>query len=129
MAGLFPRLAKVFWRGSYERNMPLSGANVFDADRFVAVGQEVMEHAARSGNCVIVGRGAPYFLRERPDAFHVFLYAPRAEKLRRLHEIGRSQRGAEAFVDTIDQDRITVVKHYFHADLPTRCLYHLMTDT
>ena len=72
MDSTFHRLAKVFWRGSYERNMPLSGANVFDADRFVAVGQEVMERAARSGNCVIVGRGAPYFLRERPDAFHVF---------------------------------------------------------
>jgi len=129
MDSTFHRLAKVFWRGSYERNMPLSGANVFDADRFVAVGQEVMEHAARSGNCVIVGRGAPYFLRERPDAFHVFLYAPRAEKLRRLHEIGRSQREAEELVDTIDQDRIIFVKHYFNADWPTRCLYHVMINT
>jgi len=129
MDSTFHRLAKVFWRGSYERNMPLSGADVFDADRFVAVGQEVMEHAARSGNCVIVGRGAPYFLRERPDAFHVFLYAPRAEKLRRLHEIGRSQREAEELVDTIDQDRIIFVKHYFNADWPTRCLYHVMINT
>src|SRR5207248_7142425 len=60
MDSTFHRLAKVFWRGSYERNMPLAGANVFDTDRFVAVGQEVMERVARSGNCVIVGRGAPY---------------------------------------------------------------------
>src|SRR5256885_9669350 len=106
MAGLFPRLAKVFWRGSYERNMPLSGANVFDADRFVAVGQEGMEHAARSGNCVIVGRGAPYFLRERPDAFHVFFYWPRAGKLRRLHEIGRSPPQTPETVGTIYQDSL-----------------------
>ena len=73
--------------------------------------------------------GVPYLLRERPDAFQVFLYAPRAEKLRRLHEIGRSQREAEELVDTIDQDRITFVKHYFNADWPTRCLYHVMINT
>jgi len=129
MDSTFHRLAKVFWRRSYQRNMPLSGANVFDADRFVAVGQEVMERAAGSGDCVIVGRGAQYFLRERPDAFHVFLYATRAEKLRRLHEIGRSQHEAEELVDTIDQDRITFVEHYFNADWPTRCLYHVMINT
>ena len=56
-------------------------------------------------------------------------YAPRAEKLRRLHEIGRSQREAEELVDTIDQDRIIFVKHYFNADWPTRCLYHVMINT
>jgi len=32
-------------------------------------------------------------------------------------------------VDTIDQDRITFVKHYFNADWPTRCLYHVMINT
>jgi CMP/dCMP kinase len=129
MDSTFHRLAKVFWRGSYERNMPLAGADVFDTDRFVAVGQEVMERAVRAGDCVIVGRGAPYFLRQRADAFHVFLYAPRAEKLRRLCEMGKSEREAEELVDTIDQNRITFIKHYFNADWPTRCLYHMMINT
>jgi cytidylate kinase len=125
----FRRLAKVFWRGSYERAMPLSEEQAFDADCFVATGKEVMTQVAAAGNCVIVGRGAPYFLREEPNAFHVFCYAPNAEKVRRLREIGKSEKEAEDLIDTIDRDRIIFVKHYFNADWPTRSLYHLMLNT
>jgi len=127
--GTFQRLVKVFWRGSYERSIPLPGAEPFDTDRFVAVGQQVMEKIAEAGNCVIVGRGAPYFLRQHADAFHVFLYAPHAEKRNRLLKVGKSEKEAEELLDTIDRDRITFVKRYFNADWPTRCLYHLMINT
>jgi cytidylate kinase len=127
--GTFQRLVKVFWRGSHERSIPLPGAEPFDTDRFVAVGQQVMEKAAEAGNCVIVGRGAPYFLRQRADAFHVFLYASHAVKLNRLLKVGKRQKEAEELLDTIDRDRITFVKRYFDADWPTRCLYHLMINT
>jgi cytidylate kinase len=107
----------------------LPGAEPFDTDRFVTVGQQVMQKIADAGNCVIVGRGAPYFLRQHADAFHVFLYAPHAEKLRRLLRLGKSQKEAEELLDTIDRDRITFVKRYFNADWPTRCLYHMMINT
>jgi cytidylate kinase len=127
--GTFQRLVKVFWRGSYERSIPLPEADPFDTDRFVAVGEQVMGKIAEAGNGVIVGRGAPYFLRRRPDAFHVFLYAPHAEKLGRLLRVGKSEKEARELLDTIDRDRSTFVKRYFNADWPTRCLYHLMINT
>jgi cytidylate kinase len=127
--GTFQRLVKVFWRGSQERSIPLPGAEPFDTDRFVAVGEHVMRKIAEEGNCVIVGRGAPYFLRHRADAFHVFLYAPHAEKLKRLLKVGKSEKEAQLLLDTIDRDRITFVKRYFGADWPTRCLYHMMINT
>ena len=85
----FQRMVKVFWRGSYERSMKLEH-EPFDPDRMVEVGEQAMHKIAKEGNCVIVGRGAPYFLRERQDVFHVFLYAPRAEKLRRILSLGKS---------------------------------------
>jgi cytidylate kinase len=125
----FHRLAKAFWRGSYQRSMELNTAAPFDTDRFVAISQQVLNKAADTGNCVIVGRGAPYFLRERPDVFHVFLYAPRAEKIRRLRQLGKSNEEAEELVDTVDRDRMEFVKYYFNADWPTRCLYHMMINT
>src|SRR5438105_11709162 len=126
----FHRLAKTFWRGSYERSMPVPGGiEPFDADRFVSIGKEVMTRVATAGNCVIVGRGAPYFLRERADVFHVFLYAPRTEKIRRIQNLGRSLHDAEDLVDTVDRERILFVKHYFGADWPTRSLYHVMINT
>jgi cytidylate kinase len=124
----FQRLVKVFWRGSYERSMQLEN-QAFDPDRMVRIGQQVMRQIAEQGNAVIVGRGAPYFLRDRDDAFHVFLYAPRAEKLRRIQDNGTRQHEAEELVDTVDRERIEFVKHYFGADWPTRSLYHLMLNT
>jgi len=121
--GRFQRLVKVFWRGSYERSTNLDFEYSFDADRMVEIGERVMHEIASQGNCVIVGRGAPYHLRERPDAFHVFLYAPRAEKLRRIQRQGKSLREAEELVETVDRERIEFVKHYFGADWPTRSLF------
>jgi len=122
------RLSKAFWRGSYERSSPL-GSQVFDTDRMMAMMQEIMNKLGREGNAVVVGRGAPYFLRENPAAFHVFLYAPRAEKIRRVTIDGCSQGDAEELVDSVDRERIAYVKHYFNADWPTRSLYHMMLNT
>jgi cytidylate kinase len=125
----FRRLVNTFLRGSYESHMSAPGKEPFNTDRFVAVGQEVMEIAAEAGNCVIVGRGAPYFLRERGDAFHVFLYAPFPEKVRRLRLQGKTEQQAEALLDNVDRERIEFVKRYFNADWPTRSLYHMMINT
>ena len=122
------RLAKAFWRGSYERSSRLEG-QVFDADCMVSMMEQIAPRIAQEGNAVVVGRGAPFFLREEPTAFHVFLYAPRAEKVRRLVQDGARQSDAEDLVDTIDRERIAFVKHYFGADWPTRSLYHVMINT
>lgn len=122
------RLAKAFWRGSYERSSRLEG-QVFDADCMVSMMEQIAPRIAKEGSAVVVGRGSPFFLREQPDAFHVFLYAPRAEKIRRLLLDGASKSDAEDLVDTIDLERIAFVKHYFGADWPTRSLYHVMINT
>ena len=124
----FYRLAKSFWRGTYERSSAL-GNQVFDSDRMVSLMEQITPRIAQEGNAVVVGRGAPYFLREHPDAFHVFLYAPRAEKLRRLLQDECTKSEAEDLVDTVDRERIAFVKHYFDADWPTRSLYHVMINT
>jgi cytidylate kinase len=122
------RLAKAFWRGSYERSSSL-GNQAFDADCMVSMMEKIAPRIAQEGNAVVVGRGAPFFLREQPNAFHVFLYAPRAEKIRRLLKDGYAQSDAEELVDSVDGERIAFVKHYFDADWPTRSLYHVMVNT
>jgi cytidylate kinase len=122
------RLAKSFWRGSYERSSPL-GSQIFDTDRMMAMMQEIVDKIAREGNAVVVGRGTPFFLRENSDTFHVFLYAPRAEKIRRTVADGHDEDEAEELVDSVDRERIAYIKHYFGADWPTRSLYHMMLNT
>ncbi|PYX39418.1 MAG: cytidylate kinase-like family protein [Acidobacteria bacterium] len=127
--GAFYRLAKAFWRGSYERSMPLDERQTFDADCMVKMMEDISAKIAQEGNAVVVGRGAPYFLRERDDTFRVFLYAPRPEKVRRLVAAGTHPSEAEDLVDTVDRERMAFIKHYFNADWPTRSLYHLMINT
>jgi len=123
------RLAKTFWRGSYERSMDLGNARAFDTDRMIAMVEEIMKMIAKEGNAVIVGRGSPFFLRDREDTFRVFTYASHDEKIRRLRTLGRSLEEAEDLVENVDKERIAYVKHYFGADWPTRTLYHLMINS
>jgi cytidylate kinase len=123
------RLAKAFWRGSYERSLPLADSTAFDTDRMMAMMEEIVGNIAAEGNAVIVGRGSPFFLREREDTFRVFTYAHREEKIRRLLIMSKSRDEAEDLVDNVDKDRVAYIKHYFNAEWPTRSLYHLMINT
>jgi cytidylate kinase len=123
------RLAKTFWRGSYERSMPMASSQAFDTDRMMTMVGEIMSTIAAEGNAVIVGRGSPFFLREREDTFRVFTYAPHDEKIRRMVELGKSRAEAEDLVENVDKERIAYIKHYFNADWPVRALYHLMINT
>ncbi len=126
---LLYRLAKVFARGSYERSIPIDDANVFDAERMVAFLCQVIERVGGEGECVIVGRGAPYVLRGRPDAFHVFIYAPREVKIRRIMTLAKTEAEAADLVDTIDKERAAFIRQYFGADWPARSLYNLWINS
>lgn len=122
------RLAKVFWRGSYERMLPMHDERVFDADYMVELATKIIGEAGEEGRCVIVGRGAPYILRHRKDTFRVFLYAPREFKIQRLSRRMNEKEAAD-LVDTIDRERAEFIKRYFNKDWPCRSLYHLMLNT
>jgi cytidylate kinase len=95
----------------------------------MAMMEEIMHTIAAEGNAVIVGRGGPFFLRDREDTFRVFTYAPHDEKIRRLLAMGKSQEEAEDLVENVDKERMAYIKHYFNADWPTRSLYHMMINT
>jgi len=123
-------LFRVFARGSYERALPVEGVSSrFDADQMVAMLQEVIEDVASRGNCVIVGRGAPYILRNHSDAFHVFIYAPRDEKIRRIKTLGKTEKEAAQLVAEVDAERASFIRHYFGAEWPCRALYNAMINS
>jgi cytidylate kinase len=123
------RLAKVFWRGSHERSVGLPDADIVDADRLISLTQQVIDDAARQGQCVIVGRAAAYFLRDRPDIYCVFLYAPRDYKYQRVLAEVKNEAEAVRLVDTVDGERREFIRHYYKAEWPTRHLYHAMLNS
>jgi cytidylate kinase len=102
---------------------------MFDTDRMFATLEKVIEDVATRGNCVIVGRGAPYILRNRPDAFHVFVYASVDEKIRRLKSIGKSEKEAIQLIGEIDRERAAFIRHYFNKEWPLRTLYNVMINS
>jgi cytidylate kinase len=126
---LYYRLFKSIMRGSFEGSANVHRLKLLDADSIFRLTQRVVEKAASTGNCVIVGRGSQHFLRDRADALHVFLFAPKEEKVRRLRAGGMSETEAEDHVDTVDHERAAFIEKYFHMQWPNRSLYHAMLNT
>jgi cytidylate kinase len=126
---LYYRLFKSFLRGSYEGSLNAHKLNLVDSETILKLTERVVQHAAKSGNSVIVGRGAQHFLRNRPDALRVFLYAPRENKVRRLLARGKSEAEALQLVDTVDRERMDFIQKYFKVEWPDRAIYHGMINT
>ena len=116
-------------RGSYEGSLNAPKLNLVDSESIMKITERVVQHVAKSGNAVIVGRGSQHFLRDRQDTLRVFLYAPREDKVRRLLARGKSEKEAEELVDTVDRERVDFIQKYFHVEWPDRALYHTMINT
>jgi cytidylate kinase len=126
---LFYRLMRSFMRGSYEGSLNAPRLNIADTDCIREVAEKVVKSAAEGGQCVIVGRGSAYYLQGRRDAFHVFVYAPFEEKVRRLRAGGKSESEAVELAQTVDSERAAFIKQYFGVEWPDRHKFHLMVNS
>jgi cytidylate kinase len=122
------RLIKTFMRGSFEDRTGARYENL-DAEGLLHLFEKVITEIADKGKCIIVGRGAPWFLRHRSDTCHVFLYASHEEKLRRVQAFGKSRNEAEELINRVDAERAAYVKKYHNKCWPLRELYHAMINT
>lgn len=126
----FYRLVKVFMRGSYEESLQGGGKlELLDAEHLAMLFEKIATDIARKGNSVIIGRGSPWFLRNRDDTLRVFIYASVEEKVRRLRAQGKSRSEAEELIASVDRERAAFVKRYYGANWPERYLYHLMINS
>jgi cytidylate kinase len=123
------RLVKSFMRGTFEGSINAPRLGLLDTDRVQEVVRALQTEIAEAGNCVIVGRGSAYYLGNRRDAFHVFIYAPFANKVRRLRSIGRSEEEANELAETVDRDRAAFIKRYFDLEWPAVHRFHLMVNS
>jgi cytidylate kinase len=126
---LYYRLLKGFMRGSYEGSVQAPNVNIADTDCIRAVAERVVLSAAEAGQCVIVGRGSAYYLQTRRDAFHVFIYAPIQDKIRRLRAQGKTEKEAVQLAESVDRDRAAFIKQYFGVEWPDRQRFHLMINS
>ncbi len=114
------------WRGAFEGAVVVTQPDFFDAETMAGLAQSMIHEAYQRGNCVIVGRGAQCVLRDRKDAFHVFVYAPWAEKIARIRRRLPDQLGVEELIRSMDRQRADYIRTYFQCNWMDPHLYHLM---
>ena len=122
------RLLKAFWLGN---TYPWAGPtpDVVDPDYLAELSAIVIHEAAKLGQCVIVGRGAQCVLQEREDAFHVFVYGSKQDKLKRVQNRYPTQTECEAALHEFDRIRGVYIRTYYRCDWSNRHLYDLLINS
>ena len=73
----------------------------------------VILQLAEQGPCVIVGRNADYILKDRPEAFHTFIYADTAYRAERIvRRYGEAEKSPEQRLNEKDKRRRVNYQHY-----------------
>ncbi|MGB7760939.1 MAG: cytidylate kinase-like family protein [Bryobacteraceae bacterium] len=117
------------WHGAFEGVAAVSETEVFDAETVAALGKSLIAEAHSRGNCVIVGRGAQCVLQDRADVLHVFVHAPRAERIARLRRRVPSASNIEQLMRSTDQRRADFIRLYFGCDWKNIHLYHMLISS
>ena len=126
---VYYRLLKAFMRGSFEGSLNAPRLHMVDTECVREVVQKLLPEIADAGKAVIVGRGSAYYLSKRCDAFHVFIYAPFQERVRRVQALGKTEKEAIELVESVDRDRANFISTYFNVDWPGRHRFHLMVNS
>jgi cytidylate kinase len=126
---VFYRLFKSFARGSFEGTLEPRRLRTLDTECVRQIVLQILPELAKEGNCVIVGRGSAYYLGDRNDAFHVFVYAPFQERVRRLRGTGKSEKECIELAETVDRERAEFIKQYYDIEWPDRHRFHLMVNS
>jgi cytidylate kinase len=94
------------------------------------VTRRVIMELATAGNAVIIGRGSQFLLRDRPRTLHVYIFAPRSQRIENvmLHQQVSRDR-ATRMVDRRDYEQEAYLSRYFGSGQDHPDLYHLLMNT
>ena len=91
---------------------------------------KVINEIAEEGNCVIVGRGADYILRERDDCFNVFVFADMKFKSERVLSLyGPTEKKIEDRIKEKDTKRRVFYRSFAMREWGVYQNYHMMLDS
>jgi cytidylate kinase len=119
---------QALWRGAIESVPAVTGSDFFDSEEMANIARRVIQGAAEMGNCVVVGRGAQCILHGRKDTFHLFLYGPWNERLRRVRQRFPNADCA-TLAQEMDRKRSAYIREYFQKEWCNPHLYDLMMNT
>lgn len=100
-------------------------------EAYTQIARKTIEHYAKQGNSIIIGRGGQIVLRDMPDALHVHLYAPseiRAQRLAKRFNISEPE--AKRRISESDEEKKRFIANvYKNADWKDLRFYHLVINT
>jgi cytidylate kinase len=111
---------------------PLAEAGPEDLDerRYIDTITGVIEALAEGGNVVLLGRGSPVILRNRPDALHVLATAPpdlRVQRVALREDIPVEE--AKRRAREVDRGRAAFHRKFFKVDADDPSLFDLVIHT
>jgi cytidylate kinase len=116
------------YASQYGYNTPAQ-ASERDEDLVHKVTMAVIQRAANSGACVIVGRGSQCLLQGRTDVLNVLAYASIKDRLWRLRQRQPRCRDLELQIKHVDSQRSAYVRQHYRRDWLDRSLYDLCINT
>jgi cytidylate kinase len=140
MPTAWQRIVSAFASSAPEATLPVPADQTLPpgatAERMASITSTVITEVAARGNAVIVGRGAGFLLRDRPDVVRVQLHASVEARLRYLHssveELPPEVANDAALRDlmhSVDRARARYVQRVFKADWDDARHYDLALDT
>jgi cytidylate kinase len=123
------RVMKGFRYGGPESNFGDVAGSISDHDKLQQFTANVIEEAAKVGNCVIIGRSSHCVLRRHPHVLRVLVYAPFAEKMARMKIRHPHEHDLPGLLRRIDAERVRYARLYYDCDSFNVGLYHLCINS
>jgi cytidylate kinase len=99
-------------------------------DRIVRVTEAVITEAVQRGHVVMVGRGAQAYLAERERTLHVYLVAPRPQRVAAVvRRLGITPEEAAKRLDEVDDGRHRYVRTHYAREWDDAANYDLVINT
>ena len=106
-----------------------SAQQVNDA-AFIDATTSVIKEVASAGNVVIIGRGSNMILADTPGVINVALVAPMEYRVSTImHREHLDQAEARAYLDQLEEARLTFFRKFFKVEATDPDLYHLVINT
>jgi cytidylate kinase len=123
------RVIKGFRQGGPESYIGEGSAIAVDRDTVQIFTANIIQQAAKVGNCVIIGRSAQCILRCHPNVLRMLVYAPLKEKVARMKLRHPNEQNVQALLGRIDSERLHYAQYYYDCDSTDLRLYHITMNS
>ncbi|MDY6821273.1 MAG: cytidylate kinase-like family protein, partial [Deferribacterota bacterium] len=101
----------------------------FDSNTFQRIINNIVISEAKKDNVIILGRGACFLLKDFPNAVHIRLVAPIADRIKWLTSSENVEDDeARRKIIEMDKRRANFVKYYFNENIDNKYIYHLVIN-